>query len=184
MWKYGDRATEPPEPTSGAGEFAACSAVSAFRKMSPCITKSRLRRPLHKGKSWQGEPAARPPLHPLRLIRRLSLPHSHPANITRLPLGDMALGQGEASHRRQRLAVASPVRWSVPAPPDTHHDRRGVPAPWNPASPEGPTHRGLDARHGIRPWRRPRGFQRPSGHPPPTTRRLEGALQKPTLDPC
>ena len=75
--------------------------------------------------SWQGAPAARSPLHPLRLSAALKLPRSHPADATRLALGSHRFGSGGMFAPGQRLAVASPVRWSVPAPPDTHHDQNG-----------------------------------------------------------
>lgn len=74
------------------------------------------------------------------------------------------LARGPATRPRcippvQRLAVGSPVGGAAVLP-DTPWPM-GVPAPWNPASPERPTLRRLDARQAVRRWTTTRGVCRP-----------------------
>jgi hypothetical protein len=68
-------------------------------------------------------PVASPPA-----VRRFPDPPLCPDEYRRIQGQSFKGGQ----RRKQRMAVASPVRWSVPAPPDTHHDRGRLRSPLAP----------------------------------------------------
>ena len=123
---------EPPK----AG-FGPVLCVSNLRKMCVCITKaSACGSGFAKRSSWQGEPAARPPLHPLRLYgasRSLIRPDNGSDRISAIHAPSGSLRRSPAGIR----AYAFP------------HRQGACLSPLNPASPEGPTLRGLDVRHGF-----------------------------------
>lgn len=88
-------------------------------------------------------PVASPPA-----IRRSQTPPFPPSRRNQAGAWLLRFGSGGMFAPGQRLAVASPVRWNVPAPPDTHHDQNGgFPPPlWTP--PANPSR--IGCRQGFR----------------------------------